>query len=67
MISIFSWTKRITRLIKSYLSVILAVYLGRVMKWIFHRISGRSELERCILAKESSAKKIQKIGKTVEV
>ena len=63
MTSIFNWTKRITRLFTNYLSVILAVYLKRVMKWVFHKISGRSELERCILAKESSSKKIQKIGK----
>ena len=63
MTSIYNYIKRITRLLANYINLILTAYLSRMTKWLLHRLSGKSRLERCILARESSANKVQNIGK----
>ena len=63
MKSIFNWGKRITRLFTDYIKLLYTSYVSRMLKWILHQISGRSQLERCILAKKtSSSDKVQLIG-----
>lgn len=63
MITIINLAKRIYRLFNYYLNIIYVNYLFRMSKWLVHKISGKSELERICLATECSAIKFRKIGK----